>query len=1255
MSGTPLINLDAQQEETGNLLREPLRQIRGEGSHHEVVAHVPPREHQISVMRTPDRSHKKRLPASAPEGRLERPFEEKKWHSPGRTRGKDRNANPSSQEIWDLPDSETSSQSLPQLLNDSNAGTRDNPKFGPHLFSQVNGVSQHERAESIVHIGDPLRGWPRNQVDLAQTGTGSSTNNQNGLDPSMTSTKGQLPTKSSIQHLSQNTLSAPSTDDVGSAHGTVENLVIQPLVSTDSAFTLINGASRKHQHSNEHVEGSPMDIVGAVERQLSMHPSSSHVTDHTSEANEPDHLSGVAVMDSARSNYPNSKGERTPNPSQNNDEHTIVVERIPVSFTSVNGHLKEDLGDDNVKPRKRKREKRESTIENQREKQSEPVTPLNAGHHSKNVARKEHEFENKLVPKQAADKSDSRKSRRQRRSSPIRESQPERKTLETQEASRAMNSTLIEGENPTTTKYQWVLKSSQSIPTSGTPGKSATPRACIECNKKKRKCDRGTPCSACTKRNFDCEYPGQAKAVHREQSPVASQPTEPVSDSELLGEKRPAPKRNTREEIEKAKPSKMVTNEEKCRKSEEKAQKGAKRVETAVASVKEVTRKLRKSESRDQSSPEVKSDMKGKVSKRSERRSSQATRDPDSFKGENRHNAHLDPQTPLPKSVLRLSPAMSSPQSKRSVSFADEPIEGLVGNNLLKPNGTSDFSSLIPFAPYSKGSPDPTNEDVGSKTKSGEAAKKLRDSSRNGLKSSVQRMPCRAKSKEKGKARLVDPPQRSKLPKEDIQTSGSMASSSEDESEPPAVDGVAGPSKGRTSSGLKSKQSDPLNAKADRSRISSSSAYKAALPSKEENPDLVSVPVPSVIGKDEVGSGSRSKSLSRSPAKEIMSDTSRSTSGSEDESANDDDESEDDDDKDESKGSSQAPKSRTTIDEQGSGKSDSKIENIENLNKPSSNDSSSSMSDSEDDSTDESEDDQLVKRAAQSSVTKTGKKNDDSPSRSNNSEHLSRSTASSSASESEENGEDEEAPIKREELSSQIKPGAAISETHTKSTSINDPSQNQTEQPVQKTRVPVQNNEINPSQTTMTAPESSDSSSSSDSEDSGDSSGDGPNQQLQREAQESVEPTQPRSKIIPTTTSKTYEVTKPVQNGLPSAAKVKNTSSNVSRPTNSQFPTLTNLVSDPNGSTQQRKKLSGVGTFSNRDAKEPSSNPPIDLETSDSSYRSSESDEDDDASVMVINSRPTQPAPTRTASGMKDLLKRMLLITSVRNKANECT
>ena len=1246
VSGTPLINLDAQQEETGTLLREPLQQVVGEGSHHEAIARVLPHEHQISVMRTPDQFHKERLPTSAPEGRLERPFEEKKRRSLGRIRGKDRNANPSSQEIWDLPDSENSSQSLPQLLNDSNAGPPHNSKFGPHLFSQVNGVSQHERAESIVHVGDPLRGWPRNQVNPAQKG--GSAKNQSGLGQSMASIKSQLPTKSSVQNLSQNTLSAPSTDDVGPVHGTDKNLV-QPLVSTDLAFTPINGAGGKHRHPNEHVEGSPLDIAGVVERQLSMHPSSSHIIDHASESKEPDHLLGAAITDDTKSNRPDKEGDRTSNPSQNNSEHTNVVERMPASFTSVNGHLKGGLGDNNVKPRKRKKENRESTIEKKRQKQSEPVKPLNSGHHSKTVALEEFKFENKLVPKQAADKSDSRKSKKQRRSSPIQGSQPERKALETQEASRAVSSPLVEAENTTTTKYQWVLDSSQSIATSGTPSKNGTPRACIECNKRKRKCDRGTPCSACTKRNQACEYPGPAKAVHRQPGPVSDSELlgekSRLSDSELLGEKKVASKRNTSEEIEKVKSSGMVINEEKRRKSEEKAQKGAKRVETAVASVKEVTRKLRKSESRDQSSPQVKPGMKGKVSNRSERRSSQITRDPDSFKGENRHITYLDPQTPLPKSVLRSSPAMSSPQSKRSVSFVDEP----------KANGPSNFSNLISSAPYGKDLPDSTNEDVGSKKMLGEAASKQCDSSGNDLKSSVQKMPSRARSKNKGKARLVDPPQRSNVPKEVIQTSGSMASSSEDESEPPAVDGAAGPSKGRTFSGPKTKQSHPSNAKTDRGRTSSI-AHRVALPSKEEKPKLVSAQAPSIIRKDEVESGSRSKSLSRSPAKEIMSDTSRSTSGSEEESVNDDDNSEDDDDKNEGKGSSQVPKSRTTIDEQVSSKGDSKIEKIENLSKPPSNDSSSLGSDSEDDSTDESEDDQLVKRAAQASVTKTGKKRDDSPSRSNNSEHSSRSTASSPAQESEENDEDEEALIKQEELPNESKSSAASNEPHTASTSIKGLSQNETEQPVQTTSVPVRNNEINPSRTTIKTTESSGILHSSDSEDSSDSTGDGPNQQLQREAQRSVEPPQPRSKIIPTTTSKTHEVTKPVQNGLRSAAKVKDTSSNVARPANSQFPTLTNLVSNPNGSTQQRKKISSVGTFSKRDAKEPASNPLIDLETSGSSYRSSESDEeDDDASIIVTNSRPTQLVPKRTTSGMKDLLKRMLLIAFARNKANECT
>ncbi|CAG8923435.1 unnamed protein product [Penicillium salamii] len=51
---------------------------------------------------------------------------------------------------------------------------------------------------------------------------------------------------------------------------------------------------------------------------------------------------------------------------------------------------------------------------------------------------------------------------------------------------------------------------------------SRPPLSCAACREKKRRCDRGQPCSNCVQRNISCEYPGQSPQMATYQIPPQS-------------------------------------------------------------------------------------------------------------------------------------------------------------------------------------------------------------------------------------------------------------------------------------------------------------------------------------------------------------------------------------------------------------------------------------------------------------------------------------------------------------------------------------------------------------------------------------------------------------------------------------------------------------------------------------------------------------------------------------------------------------
>ena len=1268
ISGTPQDNRFMQQEQAPNPFRNQSSQFEEEAPQYRAdpITHMPPPKPRILGLETPDRPPKVPSSASAPESRLGRPFDTKKRRSSARIRGINTHANTSSQDIWEPPDTESgSSQSLPQLPDANSVETR----HTPHLFSQVNGALQDEQVDSVVRVMDPLNGWPKIEVKLPHAHV--SAGDQNAPDPHFSSTKDPLSYNTSTQDLSQN---LSSVQDVDESRPSIRETTEDLIVSGSVAFTPINGVSQDVPGPDERAEGSPMEIV----EEESSHYHSRHPMDFTNSVNESSHQTREIIAEQATDSIDVAE-KQVPKVTPN----TTITKTVPANFTSVNSQTRGDIGNDTTKSKKRKKETRESSIRKHHERQSESELP----------------FENRLVktgsyqePKQAihrgnestlnqeAEKNASKRLKRQLKEEQKQDSQTKHPDQAKHEISRgaeqkiqkqktkqdplAVENNSVE-ENGAEVKQSTSSNfgSSQLIRESSTPKPSKVPPACIECKKKKKKCDRGDPCASCAKSKMYCKYPGQTTTMRREQSLTSSQlaTSEKTTSFELLRKIDNSSGKKTEKGSEKSKLSDKLMDKEKRQMSEEKVQK---RVDTTVTNVKETVKELRRSESRESSAPRPKPDTKSKSSSRKDKKAS------DSYKNEIRRTTHLDPQTPLPKSALRSSPAMSPFPSKRSVSFIEEPEEGLVDKGLAsseKLNGVPTTSGSKISKSHSTSFPDPSLEDSEIVTVSKIDTKKPR-SSLNGFNNSVQTTLDVTTSRKRGKARLFDTSKQPTLPKEAIKPS--KVPSSEDESEPPAIDGVAGPSKLRASSRSKSSPAEPSTGKPSRSNIGpSSTSHKAAKALKDRKAHPATPPVHLDVQQNNVESNFRSKSMSRSPAKEVMSDDSSHSSSSSGSGSSDDEGESEDDHEDRGEGSLQKFNIQTIVNKKSGGKVDYKKGRTGIINK-SSTESSSSNSESKDDSSDGSDDgDSEVsnKQVTESSQTTDEKKVRKSSSKSNAGEHSTHLPSSASASKNEDI--DKGLLNEQKDLPKDRQPATASFRTQTASASQGDQARNGKEESRPRSSLPAKSDERNSSQAAKETLESSESSSSAGNDDgssdeSGDTSedssgdesksasGDEAERQLQREAQQSTEPTQSRSKTTLETKSERPEVTKPIQNGYPNAAKPKNTLHNGPPSLHDKFPSLSNLVSNPNVSSQQRRNFSGFSSFSDRNARPQAREPLaskqlIDLE-SESSYESSESED-----FVETDSRQIQSAPKHLDRGLKGVIKRMSFIASVRKSANK--
>ena len=230
---------------------------------------------------------------------------------------------------------------------------------------------------------------------------------------------------------------------------------------------------------------------------------------------------------------------------------------------------------------------------------------------------------------------------------------------------------------------------------------------------------------------------------------------------------------------------------------------------------------------------------------------------------------NLDKQVPLP-SVLRGSSAIS----RRSVSFVEQPIENLyatcreasVKTNIVDKSQYDALLSSIdvemnePPVATSKELVRPAN----AKIKSRESSKRPDTSERKQSKLSV------TKTIEHGKARAFDqlPPPKPFDSKTVIEPSESEPSSSSDTKvEPPPVDVVAGPSKRQSTSTLLSIKSDGGTPRFTSVSHEPTTKLERRIGSAARAPKLEHVIV---------GVRSQSESLSRSPAREVVSSASSS-------------------------------------------------------------------------------------------------------------------------------------------------------------------------------------------------------------------------------------------------------------------------------------------------------------------------------------------------------------------------------------------